>query len=120
VSEQQPPEPTPPTYGAPPPQPPPGQQWQPAPQWQQQGYGYGVAPESKTLGTAIAALVCGIVGLLVFNIILGPLAFVFGLQARRKIRESNGYLKGDGMALTGIIMGPIDVILWVIILSVTF
>ena len=99
--------------------PPAGQPWPPG-QWQQQGYGYGVAPESKTLGLATAALVCGIVGLLVFNIILGPLAFIFGLQARRKIKESNGYLKGDGMALTGIIMGPIDVVLWFLILSTTF
>jgi len=97
--------------------PPAGQSWPPVQQWQQQGYGYGVAPESKTLGLAIAALVCGIAGLLLFAIVLGPLALIFGLQARRKIKESNGALKGDGMALAGVILGPIDVVLWLLILS---
>jgi hypothetical protein len=124
VSDQQPPQqpsdPQPP-FGAPPPYAPPPQApgyGQEPQQWHQQGYGYGMTAEPKTLGLATAALVCGIVGLLLFNIILGPLAFIFGLQARRRIQESNGTLKGMGMATTGIIMGPIDVVVWLLILGI--
>jgi len=109
------PPPAPPAYGEPaPPQPPQGY----GQQWQQQGYGYGTgATAPKTLGMATAALVCGIAGLVIFNIVLGPMALVFGIISRNKIKGSNGALKGEGMALAGIILGPIDVIVWLAILA---
>jgi hypothetical protein len=107
---------------APPPAPP--AHGQPAPpaqgygqQWQQQGYGYGTGAAPKTLGMATAALVCGIAGLVVFNIVLGPMALVFGIVSRNKIKASNGALKGEGMALAGIILGPIDVVVWLAIIA---
>lgn len=71
----------------------PSQPSYPPPGSEQQGYGqqgYGNAPAYNTPGgypggqpqagngLAIAGLVCGIVGLLIFNIILGPLAIIFG------------------------------------------
>ncbi|MGI8662578.1 MAG: DUF4190 domain-containing protein [Acidimicrobiales bacterium] len=69
---------------------------------------------------AVAALVCGIVGLLLFNIVLGPLALIFGLIARNKIKASNGALKGEGLAIAGIVLGPIDIAVWLLIISIYF
>jgi hypothetical protein len=61
-----------------------------------------VAP-AKTNGLAIAALICGCVGFLLF--IPGILGIIFGFIARGQIKRSNGEQKGDGMALAGIIVG---------------
>jgi hypothetical protein len=67
-------------------------------------YGYGapmvpVAP--KTNGMAIAALVCALAGLV--TCVSAPVGAVLGHVARRQIRERGE--GGDGMALTGIIVG---------------
>ncbi|MFH8802286.1 DUF4190 domain-containing protein [Streptomyces sp. NPDC017936] len=69
---------------------------------------------SRTNGMAIASLCCGIVGLFILNIVLGPLAIVFGAVARRQTAAGNG----AGMAKAGIILGVIDVVLWLVLLAV--
>ncbi|MFR0355062.1 DUF4190 domain-containing protein [Streptomyces sediminimaris] len=80
------------------------------------GYGGSSATSSgsRTNGMAIASLCCGIVGLFFLNIILGPLAIVFGAVARRRTAAGNG----TGMATAGIILGVVDVVLWVVLLAV--
>ncbi|WP_062645023.1 DUF4190 domain-containing protein [Streptomyces maremycinicus] len=70
------------------------------------------SPRSRTNGLAIASLCCGIVGLFVLNIVLGPLAIVFGVVSRRQASVANG----AGMAKAGIILGIVDVVLWVLLL----
>ena len=50
-------------------------------------------------GMSIAAMVCGIVGLFVGGIILGPLAIVFGAIGMKR--------DGRGMAITGLVCGII-------------
>ena len=50
-------------------------------------------------GMSIAAMVCGIVGLFIGGIILGPLAIVFGAIGMKR--------DGRGMAITGLITGII-------------
>lgn len=90
------------------------QAWSPDAVYQQGpaqvGYGYGYAPpKNETL--AIVALVCGIVAFPmmclcgIFSIPLSIAAVVCGLVGRKKIKESNGQLTGDGMALAGLILG---------------
>ncbi|MDT0389022.1 DUF4190 domain-containing protein [Streptomyces dubilierae] len=78
---------------------------------------YGGSPAassgSRTNGMAIASLCCGIVGLFILNIILGPLAIVFGVVARRQ-----GAGNGAGMAKAGIILGIVAVVLWLVMLAV--
>lgn len=62
---------------------------------------------------AIAALVCGILSITCtgfLGIILGPTALGLGLRSRRIITESNGWKKGDGMAIAGIVLGVIGVV----------
>src|SRR5688500_275733 len=54
----------------------------------------------KTSGFAIASLVCSLVW------IYGPtsvLAIVFGVIAKKQIRESNGWVTGNGMATAGLV-----------------
>jgi len=69
---------------------------------------------SRTNGLAIASLCCGIVGLFLLNIVLGPLAIVFGAVARRQAAVRNG----AGMAKAGIVLGVVDVVLWLVLLTV--
>ena len=92
------PPPPPPQYGAP--VPPPG----------------GAQP--KTSGKAIASLVTGLVGLLTiccgFLVVSSIVALVLGILARKEIQRSNGALKGDGMALTGIITGIVGIIVVIV------
>lgn len=68
---------------------------------------------SRTNGLAIASLCCGIVGLFIMNIILGPLAIVLGVVARRQAGANGG-----GMAKAGIVLGVVDVVLWLVLLLV--
>lgn len=63
---------------------------------------------------AVGALVCSLVGLLCFGIVLEPVAIVLGVVARRRIRESHGALKGDGLALAGIVIGVIGFVLAIV------
>lgn len=87
------PPPPPPQYGAPPP-------------------GYGAQPP-KNSGKAIASMVTGLVGLLTICcglfVASSIAALVLGFLARKEIRQSNGQLTGDGMALTGIITGAVGI-----------
>ncbi|MEU5636027.1 DUF4190 domain-containing protein [Streptomyces rishiriensis] len=69
---------------------------------------------SRTNGLAIASLCCGIVGLFLLNIVLGPLAIVFGAVARRQASVRDG----AGMAKAGIVLGVVDVVLWLLLLAV--
>jgi hypothetical protein len=69
----------------------------------------------NTNGLAIAGLVCGLVGLLLFNYILGPLAIIFGgigwSRANRGARHR-------GMAIAAVILGVVDLIVWGVLLAV--
>ncbi|MFF8831541.1 DUF4190 domain-containing protein [Streptomyces sp. NPDC015131] len=71
-------------------------------------------PQSRTNGLAIAGLVCGIVGVLFFNIILGPLAIIFGAVALRQSSVKNG----AGMAKAAIALGIVDLVVFGILLAV--
>lgn len=55
------------------------------------------AVSSNGKGMSIAALVCGIVGLFVGGLILGPLAIIFGAIGMKR--------GGRGMAIAGLICG---------------
>jgi len=75
------------------------------------GSAYPSAPQ--TAGKATAALVCGIIGL----VICGPVgiaAIVLARQAENEIAASGGSLGGDGLAKAGRIMGWIAVALMIL------
>lgn len=73
--------------------------------------GYQPAP---TNGLAIAALILGLVGWIPCGI--GSIAaVVLGFVARSQIREAQGRQGGDGLALTGIILGFIAIGFWILV-----
>jgi hypothetical protein len=76
------------------------------------------APRPRATGKATASMVCGIVGLFLCGPVLGVIAIVFAIQARREIDLANGRVGGDGMATAGFILGIIDVALWLILVAV--
>jgi hypothetical protein len=84
--------------------------------------GYTVA---RTDGLAIASLVLGILSIpggLVFygvlGIVSGALAIVFGLVARRRIKQSGGTVAGGGLATAGWILGICGVAIGVAVIAV--
>jgi len=70
-------------------------------------YYYQSAPP-RTNGLAIASLVCALVPVLGIGAILG---IIFGVVARRQIRDSGGTQTGEGLGLAGIIIGSIQLVL---------
>ncbi len=79
--------------------------------------GAGPLAERKKSGKAIAALVCGIISLIIAGIILGVVAVVLGVIARNEIKADPN-LEGEGMALAGIVTGVIGTVLAAILLAV--
>jgi len=66
-------------------------------------------------GLAIAGLVCGIIGLFLFNVVLGPLAIIFGGIGWSK---ANKGARGRGMAIAAVVLGVIDLVIFVVLLAV--
>ena len=72
-------------------------------------------------GLAIASMVLGIVGLVTFciwfiTIPCSLLAIILGTVAMRKIKSHK--LKGQGMAIAGLVCGIIAMVVWVLIFGV--
>lgn len=81
---------------------------------------YSQSAQKKTDGYAITALVTGLAGLFLFGIILGPIAVVFGVLAKKRIKESSGTLAGEGMATAGFILGIVDAAWFFVWLGLVF
>ncbi len=108
-----PPPPPPPTgqYGAPPPG-----QWGASPPAGQYGGPSQPGATPRNDGQAVAALVCSLVGLLFCGVVLGIVGIVLGVQSRTRIRQSGGWLTGEGMASAGIYIGIADLVLGALLL----
>jgi hypothetical protein len=76
------------------------------------GQRQGPAGYTRSNGLAIAGLVCGLVGLLFFSVILGPLAIIFGGVG---VSRANRGAPHKGMAIAGVVLGIVDVILFVVL-----
>lgn len=68
---------------------------------------------STTNGLAIGSLACGI-GQVVGGPIAGVAAIILGHQARRQIRQTGE--QGDGLAVTGLVLGYVGTVLAVLVL----
>ena len=104
----------------PPSGPPPG--YPSGPPQGQPPYGSGYPPPSyqqgpgpQTPGGATTSLILGIASLVLCGPFTGIPAIILGVKARRQIRESNGRLGGDGLALGGLITGVIGTLLWLVV-----
>jgi hypothetical protein len=72
-------------------------------------------PVQDANGLAIAGLVCGLVGTVFFNVILGPLAIIFGGIGWARARRG---AKHKGMAIAAVILGVIDLVVFAALLSI--
>lgn len=108
----------PPGYPPPPgsgPSPPPGAPYPPYPPpgWQGGPWGSPYPQPRSTNGFAVAALCCGIGGL-VTDGIAGVLGVIFGIVALRQIaRDGQG---GRGLAIAGIVVGAVTILLGIFLL----
>ncbi len=68
-------------------------------------------PQTRTDSRAITSLVLAILGFIVVPVIASALAIWLGVTARRRIAEDPA-LTGDGLALTGIILGAAELVLF--------
>lgn len=75
----------------------------PAPGYTQQGN-----------GLAIAGFVCGLVGLLFFSVILGPLAIIFGGVGLNRAKRGAPH---KGLAIAAIVLGIVDLVLFIVLLA---
>jgi type IV pilus assembly protein PilA len=65
-------------------------------------------PNAPTDGKAVASLILGILGMTFLSILAGIPAVILGHMSRANIKRSMGKLKGEGLALAGLIMGYIS------------
>ncbi|MFZ9384751.1 MAG: DUF4190 domain-containing protein [Ilumatobacteraceae bacterium] len=75
--------------------------------------------EPRTDRRAVAALVCGIGGLLLFGLVLGAAAIILGWRSRREITARPWAVRGMGMATSGMVLGAIDVVAYFVIVFAT-
>lgn len=106
----QPPPQQPPGGYTPPPTPPPAQ---PA-YGGQPAYGAPAPAGPQTAGKATTSLVLGIVSLFLCGLLSGIPAIFLGISARKDIRQSNGRLTGDGLAMGGVVTGIIGTLLSIV------
>lgn len=65
------------------------------------------------LPTSSAATISLILGIIAWTVLplLGAIgAVIAGHMARREIRDANGYIRGDGMATAGLILGYLQLV----------
>ena len=121
---QQPPygQPQPPAYGHQPGQPQPGHYQPQQPPYAQPNHGYGgYAPPPPQDGQALAAMIVGIVSLVLacgygIGLLGSPVALFLGRASMKRIDASHGQLSGRGMAQAGFILGIIGTVLLVLTL----
>jgi hypothetical protein len=94
---------------------------QPLP-WQQGAPVYYVQRQQRTNGLAVAALVLGIIGVILAPLAIPEiLALVFGLVSLSQIRGSSGAQGGRGLAIAGISLGGVGIaifVLWLVSITV--
>ena len=92
-------------------------QWEPAMMSNWQPYEQPYRPSVRvphTNGFAVAALVCGIGGLLLFPALIA--AVVLGHMALRQIRETGE--RGYRMAAAALVLGYVGLVIWVLFIAV--
>lgn len=84
-------------------------------------YGYGqpyAGPmPPSTNGLALASLICSIASFVLLPGVAAVLGVVFGHLALGQIRESQGHEEGRGMAMTGLILGYVNLALCVLLVA---
>ena len=94
-----------------PPAPPPGPAIQQPPYAVPGQYVPQYAPPQPTDGKATASLILGILSVTCLGALTGIPAIILGHVSRSSIQKSGGKLKGEGLALAGLIMGYFSLVI---------
>ena len=87
-------------------------------QWAGPGYVGHATPAPPTSARATAAVVLGALSVMAcLGFVTGIPAMIVGVSARREIRESQGRLGGDSVALGGIIAGAVGTVLSLLVVG---
>ncbi|MGN6152575.1 MAG: DUF4190 domain-containing protein [Lysobacteraceae bacterium] len=78
------------------------------------------APIHRTSSLAVISLVFGILGWTLLPFLGSLVAVVCGHMARSEIRQSQGALEGDGMAVGGLVLGYLVIALSVLAVAAIF
>jgi hypothetical protein len=70
------------------------------------------AVPARSNGFGVAALVLGIVGIFFAQVILGPLAIIFGGIGWNRANHGS---RGKGISIAGLVLGVIDLVLFAIV-----
>jgi hypothetical protein len=65
----------------------------------------------KTDELAIVSLICGVASFVILPLLPAIAAIILGVMSRDHIRKSMGRLEGEGLAITGLILGIVNVAL---------
>ena len=88
------------------------------PQWAGPGYVGYATPAPPTSARATAAVVLGALSVMAcLGFVTGIPAMIVGVSARREIRESQGRVGGDSVALGGIIAGAVGTVLSLLVVG---
>lgn len=82
------------------------------------GSGVSAKPPLRVSGKATASMWCGIVGIIIFGIVLGPIAIILGVSAKNDIAANPDELEGESQAKAGIICGCVALLLWLIVIVI--
>jgi hypothetical protein len=74
---------------------------------------YQPPPAKPNSNMALASLILGILGWTFMPGLASIAAIITGHLAQKEIKESNGQLGGDGMAIAGLVMGYASVAIFV-------
>ena len=70
---------------------------------------YAAAPVAPTSNEAIWSLVLGILSITCLGLLAGIPAVILGTIAKRKIGESGGTIRGQGLATAGLVLGWVSI-----------
>ena len=75
-------------------------------------------PVRQTNALAVVSLICGILGWTMVPFLGSIAAIITGHIARSQIARARDYQEGDGLALSGLIMGWLAVAVWIVGIAV--
>ena len=83
------------------------------PAYGQQPYGYGYPPQQTSSDKAMWSMITGIVSIVFcyLGVLIGPVAIVLAVLAKKDIKQSNGMRTGGGMATAGLITGIVGTVI---------
>jgi hypothetical protein len=77
---------------------------------------YRSTTRTDSNGLAVAGLVCGIIGVFLFNIVLGPLAIIFGGVGLSRAKRGAPH---RAMSIWAIVLGSVALVLFAVLIAVS-